>query len=150
MKTLEGIRVLDLSHVIAGPFASYQLALLGAEVIRVDRIDALDFIRFHGGTNAMKDKGLGASYIAQNAGKSCIQLNLKDPRGTDLAKRLAATSDVLLENFRPGVVDSLGLGYADIRECRPDVIYCSLTGYGQTGPLRDAPLTITSCRALPG
>ncbi len=139
MKPLAGVRILDASHVVAGPFASYQLGLMGAEVIRIDRIVGDDFVRFHGGTEAMRTAGLGASYISQNAGKSCIQLDLKDARGVELFKRLAATADVVLENFRPGVMDRLGIGYEAMREIKPDVIYCSLTGYGPDGPMRDAP-----------
>jgi crotonobetainyl-CoA:carnitine CoA-transferase CaiB-like acyl-CoA transferase len=139
MKPLSGIRILDASHVIAGPFASYQLGLMGAEVIRIDRIKNHDFVRFHGGTESMKDAGLGASYVSQNAGKSCIQLDLKDPRSIDIFKRLAATSDIVLENFRPGVMNRLGLGYEAISKIKKDIIYCSMTGYGPSGPLRDAP-----------
>ncbi len=139
MQPLKGIRVLDASHVVAGPFASYQLCLLGADVIRIDRIKGEDFVRYHGGNDDMKAAGLGASFVSQNAGKSCIQLNYKDPRGLEIAKRLAATSDVMLENFRPGVMQQLGLGYEAIRAVRDDIIYCSLTGYGHDGPMRDAP-----------
>jgi crotonobetainyl-CoA:carnitine CoA-transferase CaiB-like acyl-CoA transferase len=139
LKTLEGVRILDASHVVAGPFASYQLGLLGADVIRIDRIKGNDFVRHHGGTEDMKRAGLGASYICQNAGKTCIQINYKDPRGVEIFKRLAATADVVLENFRPGVMERLGLGYDSIRSVRPDIIYCSLSGYGPDGPLSDAP-----------
>lgn len=136
---LKGIRVLDASHVVAGPFASYQLSLMGAEVIRIDRIVGNDFVRYHGGTDAMKEAGLGASYISQNADKACIQLDFKDPRGIDIFKRLAATSDVVLENFRPGVMDRLGIGYEALREIKSSIIFCSMTGYGPDGPMRDAP-----------
>jgi len=139
MQTLKGIRILDASHVVAGPFASYQLGLMGAEVIRIDRVQGDDFVRFHGGTDAMREAGLGASYIAQNAGKSCIQLDLKAPRGIDLFKRLAATADIVLENFRPGVMDRLGIGYKALREIKPGIIFCSMTGYGPDGPMRDSP-----------
>ena len=139
MEPLKGIRILDASHVIAGPFASYQLVLLGADVIRIDRIENQDFTRFHGGTPEMKAAGLAASFVSQNAGKSCIQLNFKDPRGVEIFKQLAATCDIVLENFRPGVMTALGLGYDDIRAVRPDIIYCSVTGYGPDGPMRNAP-----------
>ena len=139
MQPLKGIRVLDASHVVAGPFASYQLGLLGADVIRIDRIKGEDFVRYHGGTEEMKAAGLGASFVSQNAGKSCIQLNFKDPRGVEIAKKLATNSDVMLENFRPGVIEQLGLGYDAIRAVKEDIIYCSLTGYGHDGPMRDAP-----------
>ncbi len=139
MEPLKGIRILDASHVVAGPFASYQLSLLGADVIRIDRTEGLDFVRFHGGSDAMRQAGLGASYVCQNAGKASIQLNFKDPRGVAVFKRLAAKSDAMLENFRPGVMNRLGLGYEAIREVRPDIVYMSLTGYGPSGPMRDAP-----------
>ncbi len=139
MQFLSGTRILDASHVIAGPFASYQLALMGADVIRVERIDGDDFVRTHGGTAEMRNAGLGASFVSQNAGKRCIQLNLKHPRGVDVFKRLAAVADVVIENFRPGVMDRLGLGYEDISAAQPDIVYCSLSGYGRSGPLRDAP-----------
>lgn len=136
---LSGIRVLDASHVLSGPFASYQLALLGADVIRVERIDGDDFVRHHGGTDAMKSVGLGASFLSQNACKRSIAINLKDPRGVDVFLRLARDADVLMENFRPGVVDRLGVGFATVASLNPKIVYCSLTGYGPSGPLAKAP-----------
>lgn len=139
MNYLDGVRVLDASHVIAGPFATYQLALMGADVIRVERLEGNDFVRKHGGTEAMRDAGLGASFVSQNAGKRCIKIDLKSPEGAALFKRLAQTADVVMENFRPGVMERLGLGYADIRAVRSDIVYCSLTGYGSTGPLSADP-----------
>ena len=139
MTLISGIRVLDVSHVIAGPFATYQLALMGAEVIRVERPNGNDFVRTHGGTEAMRGAGLGASFVSQNAGKRCIQLDLKKPEAVYLFKRLAATADVVIENYRPGVMDRLGLGYDAIRAVKPNIVYCSLNGYGREGPLRDAP-----------
>ncbi len=139
MTPLKGLRVLDVSHVIAGPYAAYQLHLLGAEVIRVEGLANADFVRHHGGTDAMRAAGLGASFISQNAGKACIQINLKDPRGIDVFKRLTSQMDVVLENFRPGVMTRLGLGYDALCAVKPDLVYCSLTGYGAEGPMRDAP-----------
>lgn len=136
---LSGMRILDASHVLAGPFATYQLCLLGAEAIRVERVAGDDFIRYHGGTAEMKAAGLGASFIAQNAGKQCIQLDLKQAEGRDIFLRLAAQADVVMENYRPGVMERLGLGYDDVRAVNPDVVYCSLTGYGDVGPLSGAP-----------
>ena len=136
---LAGIRILDASHVLAGPFATYQLCLLGAEAIRVERVAGDDFIRYHGGTPEMREKGLGASFIAQNAGKQCIQLDLKQADGRDIFLKLAAQADVVMENYRPGVMERLGLGYDDIRAVNPDVVYCSLTGYGDVGPLSGSP-----------
>lgn len=136
---LDGIRVLDLSHVLAGPFATYQLALLGAEVTRIEHPDGTDFVRRHGGTEAMKAAGLGASFLSQNAGKRSVALDLKTAAGRDACLRLAARADVVMENFRPGVVDRLGVGFEAVRAVSPDIVYCSLTGYGQDGPLAGAP-----------
>lgn len=136
---LNGIRVLDISHVLAGPFATYQLGLLGADVIRVERIAGDDFVRYHGGTAEMKAAGLGASFLSQNASKKSICLDLKSDQGKELFLRLAAGADVIMENFRPGVVDRLGVGFDAIKAVKPDIIYCSLSGYGQRGPLAGAP-----------
>ncbi len=136
---LNGIRVLDISHVLAGPFATYQLGLLGADVIRVERIAGDDFVRYHGGTEAMKSAGLGASFLSQNASKKSICLDLKSDQGKELFLRLATGADVIMENFRPGVVDRLGVGFDAIKAAKPDIIYCSLSGYGQRGPLAGAP-----------
>ncbi|HUF57233.1 MAG TPA: CoA transferase [Thermohalobaculum sp.] len=136
---LAGVRVLDASHVLAGPFATYQLALLGADVARVERIAGDDFVRTHGGTEAMKAAGLGASFLSQNACKRSIALDLKDARGVAVFRRLAADADVVMENFRPGVVDRLGIGFDAIRAVNDRVVYCSLSGYGPSGPLAGSP-----------
>lgn len=136
---LSGIRVLDLTHVLAGPYATGQLALMGANVIRVERPDSDDFVRRHGGTDAMKAAGLGASFLSQNSGKRSIVLDLKDEADRERCLKLAATADIFIENFRPGVVDRLGVGFDDVAARRPDIIYASLSGYGQTGPLAGRP-----------
>lgn len=136
---LSGITVLDATHVLAGPFATYQLALLGADVIRVERLAGDDFVRHHGGTERMKAHGLGASFLSQNASKRSVAINLKDPRGVDLFCRLAGNADVVIENFRPGVADRLGIGFPAIAAVNPRIVYCSLSGYGPGGPLGGAP-----------
>ncbi|MEQ8229265.1 MAG: CoA transferase [Rhodospirillales bacterium] len=136
---LQGVRVLDASHVLAGPFATYQLCLMGAEAVRVERIGGDDFVRRHAGSDALRAQGMGGSFAAQNAGKACILLDLKAPGGREVFLKLAAQSDVVVENYRPGVMDRLGVGYDDVRAVKPDVIYCSLTGYGPDGPLAGAP-----------
>ncbi|MEQ8709028.1 MAG: CoA transferase [Rhodospirillales bacterium] len=136
---LNGIRILDISHVLAGPFATYQLGLLGADVIRVERIAGDDFVRYHGGTADMKAAGLGASFLSQNASKKSVSLDLKSDQGKAIFLRLATGADVIMENFRPGVVDRLGVGFDAIKAVKPDIIYCSLSGYGQRGPLANAP-----------
>jgi crotonobetainyl-CoA:carnitine CoA-transferase CaiB-like acyl-CoA transferase len=136
---LSGVRILDTSHVLAGPFATYQLCRMGAEAIRVERIGGDDFVRHHGGSEALRAGGMGGSFSAQNAGKNCILLDLKAPGGREVFLKLAASCDVVMENYRPGVMDRLGAGYEDVRSVKPDTIYCSLTGYGPDGPLAGAP-----------
>ena len=113
MKPLEGIRVLDLTNVLAGPFCCYQLALLGAEVIKVEVPGAGDLARQLGADPELNARLMGASFLAQNAGKRSVTLNLKDERGRASLLRLVATADVLVENFRPGVMERLGLGCDD-------------------------------------
>lgn len=136
---LAGIRVLDLTHVLAGPYATGQLALMGAEVIRVERPAGDDFVRGHGGTEEMRAAGLGASFLSQNSGKRSITLDLKEPGDRDRLMELAKTADVMVENFRPGVVERLGVGFDQIRVVNPDILYASLSGYGPDGPLAGRP-----------
>jgi len=136
---LEGIRVLDLTNVLAGPFCSYQLALLGADVIKVEAPGGGDLARQLGASPKLNRAGMGASFLAQNAGKRSVVLDLKSKAGKSDFLALVATADALVENFRPGVMDRLGLGYGRLKEVRPDLVYCAISGFGQTGPLRDNP-----------
>ncbi len=138
-KPLTGIRVLDLTNVLAGPYCCYQLGLLGAEVIKVERPETGDLARELGVDPARNARGMGISFLAQNAGKASVTLDLKAPKGKALLKHLVETADVLVENFRPGVMDRLDLGYEALRECNPHLIYCAISGFGQTGPRRDDP-----------
>lgn len=136
---LAGIRVLDLSNVLAGPFCGYQLALLGADVIKVESPDGGDLARQLGADTALNRRGMGASFIAQNAQKRSVVLDLKSEEGRTTFLQLVATADVVLENFRPGVMDRLGLGAATLRAQWPGLIYCAISGFGQDGPLSKAP-----------
>jgi CoA:oxalate CoA-transferase len=138
-KALQGIRVLDLTNVLAGPLCAYQLALLGAEVIKVETPGAGDLARQLGNDRDLNRKLMGSSFLAQNAGKKSITVNLKSEAGKTLLKRLVETSDVLVENFRPGVMDRLGVGYEELRKHNAKLVYCAITGFGQSGPMRDAP-----------
>ena len=131
---LSGIRVLDLTNVLAGPFACHQLAHLGAEVIKVEAVRRGDLARNLGADPELNAAGMGISFLAQNAGKKSVTLNLKDPRGKDLLKRLVQGTDVLVENFRPGVMARLGVDYDTLRAENPCLIYCAISGFGQTGP----------------
>lgn len=136
---LSGIRVLDLTNVLAGPYCCYQLALMGAEVIKVERPGTGDLARVLGSDPDRNANGMGISFLAQNAGKKSITLDLKAERGKALLKQLVRSADVLVENFRPGVMDRLGLGYDALKAKHPQLIYCAISGYGQTGPRKDDP-----------
>ncbi len=138
-RPLAGIRVLDLTNVLAGPFCCHQLAHMGAEVIKVEALGRGDLARQLGADPDLSRANMGVSFLAQNAGKASVTLNLKDPRGKALFLRLVATADVVVENFRPGVMDRLGVGYDTLKEARPDLVYCAISGFGQTGPWRDRP-----------
>jgi len=138
-QALSGIRVLDLSNVLAGPLCAYQLALLGAEVIKVEVPKGGDLARQLGADAELNARHMGASFLAQNGGKKSITVNLKSEAGKEVLRRLVRTADVLVENFRPGVMDRLGLGYRELREFNPSLVYCAISGFGQNGPMKDAP-----------
>lgn len=136
---LAGTRVLDLTNVLAGPFCCYQLAQLDAQVIKVETPGTGDLARQLGADAELNRRGMGASFLAQNAGKQSITLNLKLAKGREVFKRLAATADVVVENFRPGVMDRLQLGYDTLKVIKPNLIYCAISGFGQDGPLKSNP-----------
>jgi CoA:oxalate CoA-transferase len=136
---LDGVKVLDLSNIIAGPLGTYQLGLLGAEVIKVERPGVGDLSRKMGMDPERGRKGMGVSFIAMNANKKSITLNLQQDRGKAIFKQLVAGADVVFENFRPGVMARLGLGYDVLKAIRPSVIYCAVSGFGQDGPLSERP-----------
>lgn len=133
-KPLEGVRVLDLTNVLAGPFCCHQLAHMGAEVIKVEAVGKGDLARQLGADPDLSNKKMGVSFLAQNAGKKSVTINLKDERGKGLLKRLTATADVLVENYRPGVMKRLGLDYEILKEVNPELVYCAISGFGQDGP----------------
>jgi crotonobetainyl-CoA:carnitine CoA-transferase CaiB-like acyl-CoA transferase len=136
---LQGIRVLDLTNVLAGPFCAYQLALLGAEVVKVEVPGEGDLARQLGADPALNAAQMGASFLAQNAGKQSLTLNLKTERGKDVLRRLVRQFDVLVENFRPGVMQRLGLSHEALAAENPQLVYCAISGFGQEGPLKGAP-----------
>ena len=136
---LAGIRVLDLTNVLAGPYCAYQLALLGADVIKVEVPQGGDLARQLGASPALNKAGMGASFLAQNAGKRSVVLDLKSEADRERFLDLVASADALVENFRPGVMERLGLGYEKLKEVRPGLVYCAISGFGQTGPMRDNP-----------
>ncbi|TPW31837.1 CoA transferase [Martelella alba] len=131
---LEGVRVLDLTNVLAGPFCCHQLAHLGAEVIKVENVRGGDLARQLGADPELNRRQMGISFLAQNAGKKSVTLNLKTDEGKALLKALVAEADVLVENFRPGVMKRLGVDYDVLRAVNPKLIYCAISGFGQEGP----------------
>lgn len=142
---LHGFRILDLSAVISGPYGTMILADQGADVIKVEPPTG-DFTRAAGN----KSGGMSASFLNNNRNKRSIALDLRHPDGVAVVKRLAATCDVLVQNFRPGVVDRLGVGEAAIREVAPSIIYVSISGFGETGPFAQKPVYDPIVQALSG
>jgi CoA:oxalate CoA-transferase len=134
MKILSGIRVLDLTNVLAGPFATVHLALLGAEVIKIENPAEGDLARKLGNVPGLNKKLMGTSFLAQNANKKSFTLNLKGDTAKEIFRKLVKTSDVLVENFRPGVMERFGLSYKSLSEINQRLIYCAISGFGQTGP----------------
>ena len=138
-KPLAGRRVLDLTNVLAGPFCCHQLAHLGAEVIKVEVPGSGDLARQLGSDRELNEAMMGVSFLAQNAGKRSITINLKSEDGKAVFRRLVSGADVLVENFRPGVMQRLGLGFETLKQSRADLVYCAISGFGQDGPMRDLP-----------
>ena len=134
-RPFEGVRILDFTQVLAGPYASYQLGLLGADVIKVERREGED-MRATPLSKEWAERGLAPGWQAINGGKRSLTLDLQKPEAVEIVKRLAAKADVVMENFRPGVMDKLGIGYKALSEINPRLIYCCISAFGQTGPER--------------
>lgn len=145
---LAGTRVVDFSHVMAGPYASHLLCLLGAEVIKIESPGVGDAMRNYGADR--RYDGMAPAFIAVNAGKKSLVLNLKHPPALEAARRLIGGADVVLENFRPGVMARLGLDYESVRALQPRLVYCSVSGYGQHSPRRDWPAIDNIVQATSG
>jgi CoA:oxalate CoA-transferase len=148
VRPLDGIRVLDLTHAIAGPMCTHHLMLQGADVVKVERPDVGDDMRHY--TEHAGLKMMSAPFIAVNAGKRSIVVDLARPEGRDLVRRLAAGADVVVENYRPGVARKLGLDWEALKGINPRLIHCSISGFGQVGPLRDWPAYDHIVQAMSG
>jgi crotonobetainyl-CoA:carnitine CoA-transferase CaiB-like acyl-CoA transferase len=135
-RPFEGIRIIDITHVLAGPFAAYQLGLLGADVIKVEHPDDPDQSRDSGSDNDLNHANMGTGFLTQGSNKRAITLNLKTEQGREILKKLVVTADVLVENYRPGAFEALGLGYEDLKKINPKLIYASFSAFGQGGPRR--------------
>lgn len=136
---LDGVTVLDMTNVLAGPFAAYQLALLGADVLKIETPGHGDLARNLGASPELSSLNMGISFLAQNSSKGSMTLNLKSEQGKEVFRKLVAEADVVVENFRPGVMDRLGFGWEVLRELNPRLVYCAISGFGQTGPERLRP-----------
>jgi crotonobetainyl-CoA:carnitine CoA-transferase CaiB-like acyl-CoA transferase len=134
-RPFEGVKILDFTQVLAGPYASYQLALLGAEVIKVERREGEDMRRTPL-SREWAERGLAPAFQAINGNKRSLTLDLQKPEAIAIVKQLAAQADVVMENFRPGVMDKLGIGYQALSAINPRLVYCAISGFGQTGPER--------------
>src|SRR5207247_9187649 len=134
MSPYDGIKSIDITHVLAGPFAAYQLALLGADVIKVEHPKEYDQSRDSGGDLVLNEQRMGTGFLTQASNKRAITLDLKNPKGREILKKLVKDADVLVENWRSGSFPALGLGWDDLRPINPRLIYCSMTAFGQEGP----------------
>ena len=146
---LKGIRVLDLTQVFAGPYCTYELALLGADIIKVEPPGG-EQTRFGGAIAELNEQRLGLSFCAQNANKDCIEIDLKTEEGVEAILTLADEVDVFVQNFRPGVIERLGLGEKVIRARNPEIIYCSISAYGGDGPIGHRPAYDHVVQAMSG
>lgn len=139
-RPFEGLRILDFTQVLAGPYATFQFALMGADVTKIERREGEDLrymdMRRTPASNALREQGLMPRWQAVNAGKRSLTLDLQKPEAIEIIRRLAASADVVAENFRPGVMDRLGIGYAALSQINPRLIYCAISAFGQTGPER--------------
>lgn len=136
---LAGIRVIDLTQVLAGPYAAYQLGLMGAEVLKIEVPGEGDWSRERGEMPELNAEGMGLAYLTQNANKKSVALNLKTPDGLAVMKRLIESADIFIENFRPGAIAKLGLPFEVVREINPRIVYCSISAFGQDGEFSHRP-----------
>lgn len=148
-RPFEGVKILDFTQVLAGPYASYQLALLGADVVKIERREGEDMRRTPL-SREWAERGLAPAFQAINGNKRSLTLDLQKPEAIAIVKKLASRVDVVMENFRPGVMDKLGIGYEALSEINPKLIYCAVSGFGQTGPDRLRPGYDGKVQALSG
>ena len=134
-KPLKGIKVIDITGVLAGPYSTYQLALLGAEVIKIEKIEGGDWTRVGGKDKDLSRKSMGTSFLIQNSEKKSIQIDLKSKEGQKIALRLIESADVLVENMRPGKLEKIGLSWEKVSSKNNKIVYCSISAFGQDGPL---------------
>jgi len=146
-----GLKVIDITHVLAGPACTYLLAQMGAEVIKIEQPGSGDTVRNRGGTiSSLKEQGMGTNFMAQNSNKKSIVIDLKTDEGCDLVRHLVEDADIFVENHRGKTMARIGLGAEDLMKINSRLIYCSMSGYGQGGPLGDAPAYDVNVQAASG
>jgi len=150
MKAFEGVRVVDFTHVLAGPFCTYQLAVMGADVIKIESPNSLDMMRAEGVSESLADEGRGSQFLPQSANKRSLIVDFNSDEGRVIVKRLIKSADVLVENFRSGVLARAELDYDSVQKINPYLIYCSLTGFGHTGPKAQHPAYDNVIQAFSG
>lgn len=147
----DGLKVIAITRVIAAPFAAYQLALHGADVITIEAPGEGDNYRYSGDPSTpLPEKGMGGGFMAQNSNKRSLTLNIAAPEGQEILRKLVSTADILIENLRTGTMDRYGLGYSELSRLNERLIYCSVTGYGQTGPKKRDPAMDMAIQAASG
>lgn len=147
---LDGVRVIDLTHVLAGPYCTQMLAMLGAEVTKIEPPGTGDMTRSGGAISELNSTKLGLAFCTQNTDKTSLTINLKEPEGIEIVRRLVADADVFVENFRPGVSERLGFGFDALTAINPGLVYASLTAYGQDGPIGHRPAYDHVVQAMSG
>ena len=150
MRPFEGIRILDLTHVFAGPFCTFQLAVMGAEVIKIESPNAPDMMRDEGNFDDLNELGLSNFYICQNSEKKSLSLDLKVEKDKIFFLKLLETADVLVQNYSGNSIADLGLSYKKLKKINPRLIYCSMTGFGRTGPKSEHPAYDSVIQAYSG
>lgn len=151
MQAFDGIRILDVTRVLAGPYSSFQLALLGADVIKIEPVSKGESTRWRSeGDAKLGNVGMSPSFLTQGANKRSLILDLNSKAGQEIFLKLAQTADVIVENLRTGSMAKRNIGYEQVRAIKPDIIYCSLTGYGQTGPKANYPAYDSVIQAAAG
>ena len=148
-RPLEGVRVIDLTQVLAGPYCTYQLALLGAEVIKIEPPGG-ELTRFGGTSKQLSRENLGLSFCTQNSDKHCVEADLKDPQNVNKILDLIVDADIFVQNYRPGVIDRLGLSQEAVTAANPTIIYCSISAYGGEGPIGHRPAYDHVVQAMSG
>ncbi len=148
-KAFDGIRVVDFTQVLSGPYATARMAMPGADVVKVEAPEG-DQWRTMLATGVWAERGMSPGFLAVGSGKRSLALDLKREEGREITRRLLAGADVVAQNFRPGVIERLGFGYDVVREIRPDIVYCAISGFGQTGPNAASPAYDGAIQAASG